>query len=289
VSKKRGLPDDKKMRHSQHFIDTLFSRDDHSLGKMIPIEALITNVDQPRKNLGELDGLVQSIQNYGVLEPLLVNPQEDGKYEIIAGERRYHAALSCGLSHLPCLEIFIENEAQSLELALVENLQRQDLDPFEEAQAYCALQEKYGYTQETIAQHIGKKRSTIAEIITIAGMPDEIKSLCRHADITAKSMLLEIAKSGDLVRMRELIDAIMEGKGREVIRKMRRENVKQSGFSFFEAKDESFPIGLKIRFNKQDVDKDKIVSFLRSIIDKLERDGIQEAIKPDRKKKGKKR
>ena len=289
MSKKRGLPDDKKMRHSQHFIDTLFSRDDHSLGKMIPIEALITNVDQPRKNLGELDGLVQSIQNYGVLEPLLVNPQEDGKYEIIAGERRYHAALSCGLSHLPCLEIFIENEAQSLELALVENLQRQDLDPFEEAQAYCALQEKYGYTQETIAQHIGKKRSTIAEIITIAGMPDEIKSLCRHADITAKSMLLEIAKSGDLVRMRELIDAIMEGKGREVIRKMRRENVKQSGFSFFEAKDESFPIGLKIRFNKQDVDKDKIVSFLRSIIDKLERDGIQEAIKPDRKKKGKKR
>ena len=272
--KKRGLPDDKKMRHSQHFIDTLFSRDDHSLGKMIPIESLIANADQPRKNLGELEGLIQSVQNYGILEPLLVNPVAEGKYRIIAGERRYHAALACGLTHLPCMEIMIENEAQSLELALVENLQRQDLDAFEEAQGYRALQEKYGYTQETIANRIGKKRSTIAEIIGIASMPDEIKSLCRHADITAKSLLLEIAKSDDLVKMREMIDAIMDGKGRDVIRNMRKNNVRERRFSFFEVKDNSNPIGLKIKYGREGIGKEQIIGFLKTIIEKLEREGI---------------
>lgn len=286
--KKRGLPDDKKMRHSQHFIDTLFSRDDHSLGKMIPIEAIVINEEQPRKNLGELDGLIQSIHNYGILEPLLVNPQEDGKYQIIAGERRYHAALSCGLTHLPCMEIIVENSAQGLELALVENLQRQDLDAFEEAQGYCALQEKYGYTQETISQRIGKKRSTIAEIMTIAGMPDEIKSLCRHADISAKSMLLEIAKSEDLRKMREMIDAIMDGKGREVIRRMRKDGTQQPRFAYFEAKDDSNAIGLKLKFGRDGIAKEEIIGFLKSVIDKIEKDGIPKGDKEISKSKKKK-
>lgn len=272
--KKRGLPDDKMMRHSQHFIDTLFSRDDHSFGKMLSIESLLTNSDQPRKILGDLEGLIQSIQNYGVLEPLLVRPIEEGKYQIIAGERRYHAALACGLTHLPCMEILVENEAQSLELALVENLQRQDLDPFEEAQAFRALQEKYKYTQEIIAQRIGKKRSTIAEIMTIADMPDEIKSLCRHADITAKSLLLEIAKGKDLIKMREMIDAIMDGKGREAIRNIRKSNGASQHFSYFELKDDINPIGLKIKYGKSGIDKEKIIDFLKLTIARLERDGI---------------
>lgn len=282
MSKKRGLPDDKKMRHSQHFIDTLFSRDDHSLGKMIPIEALSINEDQPRKSMGDLDGLIQSINNYGILEPLLVNPQEDGKYKIIAGERRYHAALSCGLTHLPCLEIIVENEAQGLELALVENLQRQDLDPFEEAQAYSALQDQYGYTHEVIANRIGKKRSTITEIIGISSMPDEIKSLCRHADITAKSLLLEISKCDDLKKMREMVDAIMDGKGREVIRKMRKEPGSSYKFNSFSIKSDDAPIDLKIRFGSEEVKTNEVIAFLRMVIERLEKEGVPEPKKKQR-------
>jgi ParB family chromosome partitioning protein len=272
------------MRHSPHFIDTLFSRDDHSLGKMIPIEAIVVNPDQPRKNLGDLEGLIQSIHNYGVLEPLLVQPLEDGKCKIIAGERRYHAALACGLSHLPCIEIPVENDAQSLEVALVENLQRQELDPFEEAQGYQVLQEKYGYTHEMISQKIGKKRSTITEILAIASMPDEIKSLCRHADISAKSMLLEIAKSPDLVKMRELIDAIMEGKGREVIRRMRKENSRATDFALFKAKSSDHPIEIKLKFKKEGIDKESLISFLHSIIERIEKEGITQDDQKTKKK-----
>ncbi len=263
------------MRHTGHFIDTLFSRDDNAIGKMIPIEAIVVNVDQPRKSMGELDGLIQSIHNYGILEPLLVEPVSGGNYKIIAGERRYHAAVACGLTHLPCLEIPIESEAQSLELALVENLQRQDLDPFEEAFGYTALQEKYGYSHEMIAQKIGKKRSTVTEIMAIAGLPEEIKDLCRHADITAKSILLEISKSGDLIKMREMIDAIMDGKGREAIRRMRKEGAARQSFGYFEAKSEKSPINLKIKIGDLNTEKTEIIAFLKAVIKQIEKEGFK--------------
>jgi len=275
VSKKRGLPDNKKMRHSPHFIDSLFSRDENHVGKMISIESLEVNPDQPRKNLGDLEGLIASIHSYGILEPLLVSPKSESSYKIIAGERRYHAALACGLTEIPCIEIAIQNPVQNLEIALIENLQRQDLDAFEEAFGYQVLQDKYGYTQELISEKIGKKRSTVAEILGISQIPEEIRELCRHADITAKSMLLEIVKAGGLKEMREIIDAIMAGKGREAIRQMRKKKSKKNSSYHLDIKADDFPIRLRIHFQSEKVQKEELISFLQKLIDQIRSDEIK--------------
>lgn len=275
MSKKRGLPDDKKMRHSPHFIDSLFSREENTLGKMLSIESLEVNSDQPRKNLGDLDGLITSIESYGILEPLLVAPLGNGRYKIVAGERRYHAALSCGLTELPCLEIPVQSDVQNLEIALIENLQRQDLDAFEEASGYRMLQDRHAYTQEMISEKIGKKRSTIAEILAISEIPDEIRELCRHADIKAKSLLLEIAKSGSLMEMRSMVDAIMAGKGRETIRQLRKDKQKKHGFRNIEIKADDFPIKIKLNFQSSKIHKDELIRFLHEIIERIEKEEIK--------------
>ena len=139
------------MRHTHHFVDELFNRDDTPLGRQIPISNLEVNPDQPRESVGNISDLALSIKKHGILEPLLVRRLEKGRYSIIAGERRYHAAMEAGLTQIPCIEVDILKEAETLEIALVENLQRKDLDPFEEAQGYTLLKDKYGYTQEEIA------------------------------------------------------------------------------------------------------------------------------------------
>ncbi len=274
MSKKKGLPEEKKMRHSKHFIDTLFERDDNPIGRNIPIEAIEINPDQPRKELGDMEGLIDSIKQNGILEPLLVTPTHDGKYRLIAGERRYHAAIACGLTHLPCIEVIIENDSQALELALIENLQRQDLNPFEEAEGYLILQEKYHYTQEQIAKKIGKKRSTVSETIAIAKLPDEIKNLCRHADINAKSLLIEISKAKDINEMRRIIDEIVSGKGREEIRKIRKEKGENKGF-IFEWKEKDLPFQIKLKyFGDEKEKKEKIIEILKNLIKKIEEGNV---------------
>ncbi len=270
MSKKKGLPEEKKMRHSKHFIDTLFERDDNPIGRNIPIEAIEINQDQPRKELGDMEGLIESIKQNGILEPLLVTPTHDGKYRLIAGERRYHAAIACGFTHLPCIEMIVENDSQILELALIENLQRHDLNPFEEAEGYLILQEKYHYTHEQIAKKIGKKRSTISETIAIAKLPEEIKNLCRHADINSKSMLIEISKAKDINEMRKIIDEIVSGKGREEIRKIRKEKNESKGF-IFEWKEKDLPFQIKLRyFGEEKEKKEKIIEILKNLIKKIE-------------------
>lgn len=273
MSKKRGLPEEKKMRHSKHFIDILFERDDTPIGRNIPIEAIETNPDQPRKELGDMESLIESVRQNGILEPLIVTPIKDGKYKIIAGERRYHAAVACGFNSVPCIEINLENDAQALEIALVENLQRKDLDPFEEAEGYYLLQEKYGYTHEQIAEKIGKKRSTVSEVIILAKLPEEIKNLCRHADIKAKSLLIEIAKADNLKEMRELVDLIASGKGREEIRKLRKEKekTKPAGFNFI-WKEKDLPFQLKLSYMGDEKEKkEKILQILKNLIEKIEK------------------
>ena len=276
MSRKKGLPDEKKMRHSKHFIDVLFERDDNPIGMSIPIEAIETNPEQPRKELGDMEGLIESIKQNGILEPLIVTPVGDGKFRIIAGERRYHAAVACGMTTIPCVEILIENESQALEIALIENLQRKDLDPFEEAEGYFTLQEKYGYTHEEIAKKIGKKRSTISETMLLAKLPEEIKNLCRHADIKSKTLLIEVAKAKDLKEMREIIDSIVSGKAREEIRKLRKEKnySERKGF-LFEWKDKELPFQLKIKYNGNEEEKrEKIIQILKTLIEKIEKKEI---------------
>src|SRR4030095_12921797 len=155
---------------------------------MIPIEKLAPNPGQPRVEIGDLSELVSSIQSKGVLEPLLVRPSDvGGRLMIISGERRYRASLEAGLTELPCIELDVD-ERDVAEISLIENLQRKDLTAFEEADGLQALAVRFGYTHEQIAKKIGKARSSITESLSLAGLPTDIRDLCRRADITAKSM-----------------------------------------------------------------------------------------------------
>src|SRR2546428_12785123 len=142
------------MRHDAHYAETLASYSGAAVGRMIPVDKIRPNPDQPRKVLGDLRELSDSIKQKGVLEPLLVRfvPREDC-YFIISGERRYHAARAAGLRELPCIEK-IADDAETLELALVENLQRKDLTPFEEADGLPRLAGPFAYSHVDISRKI---------------------------------------------------------------------------------------------------------------------------------------
>ena len=180
MSKRIGLPVTLKMRHDAHYVETLTSFSGAAVGRMIDIGRIRPNPEQPRKALGELHELTESIKEKGVLEPLLVRfvPREEA-YFIIAGERRYHAARAAGLRELPCIEK-IADDAETLELALIENLQRKDLTPFEEAEGLYRLAQRFAYTHEEIAHKIAKARSSVTEILSLRNLPDHIRRQYRR-------------------------------------------------------------------------------------------------------------
>lgn len=218
MSSRRGLPDFRKMRHDRHFVEELASKSVVGVGIMLPVSQIETNREQPRTNLGDLSDLTESIRRRGVLEPLLVRQVAPGKYQLVAGERRFHAAVAAGLSEVPCVELSLSDQ-EALEVALVENLQRRDLNPFEEAEGYRTLVEKYGYTHEQVAQAVGKSRTSITESLSLLNIPPAIRDLCRHADITAKSKLLIIARARSIDEMERLVQAVLEeGADREALR-----------------------------------------------------------------------
>jgi len=170
------------MRHDSHFVDSLSARFGGAVGRWVAIDEIETNPDQPRSNVGDLTELARSIEARGVLEPILVRPIAGGRYRIIAGERRFRAAMEAGLSEIPCIELDVpENEV--LELALIENLHRKDLHPFEEAEGYAGLASRYGYTQQRIAESIGKSRVTVTEAMGLLEIPEDVREECRRADI----------------------------------------------------------------------------------------------------------
>ncbi|MDX1583938.1 MAG: ParB/RepB/Spo0J family partition protein, partial [Thermoanaerobaculia bacterium] len=138
---RRGLPGQKKMRHDAHFVEELVKRSSTSIGAMLPIHLVDPNPDQPRTQLGNLEELTASVEEKGVLEPILVRATANGRYQIISGERRYRAATEAGLDEIPAIELDADDR-EVLEIALVENIQRKDLTAFEEAEAFQFLQEK---------------------------------------------------------------------------------------------------------------------------------------------------
>jgi len=191
---KRGLPVQAKMRHDAHFVDALAERFGATLGKYLPITEIETNPDQPRHNVGDLTELKASIESKGILEPILVRPTPGGRYQIISGERRFRAALEAGLAEIPAIEFDVpENEV--LEIALVENLHRKDLTPFEEAEGFHSLIERHGYTHQRVAETVGKSRVGITESLSLLKIPPDLQEECRRADIEAKSVLLGIARA----------------------------------------------------------------------------------------------
>ncbi len=211
MSSRRGLPEFRKMRHDRHFVDEITNHSVTGVGMMLSVDEIEVNREQPRSALGDIGELAESIRARGVLEPLLVRRHPSGRgYQLVAGERRYRAALAAGLREVPCIEVTATDQ-QALELALVENLQRKDLTPFEEAEGYRALVEKYGYTHEQVARAVGRSRTSVTETLQLLHIPPALRDLCRHADITAKSVLLLVARAGSIAEMERLIQEIVDG------------------------------------------------------------------------------
>lgn len=271
-SKRRGLPAEARMRHDSHFVESLAERFGESLGRYIQIEDIETNPDQPRTNVGDLSELKASIEAKGVLEPLLVRPVAGGRYRIIAGERRFRAAMEAGLAEVPCIELDV-SESQVLEIALIENLHRKDLHPFEEAEGFAGLAERHGYTQQQIASAIGKSRVSITEAMSLLEIPEDLRDECRRADIGAKSVLLEIARLKDPEKMREAVEAIARGSTRDDLRARKKEESTSSRrpkrFAFV-YKPKGGPYKLALSFAKSRVEKSELIHTLREVIRQLE-------------------
>jgi ParB family chromosome partitioning protein len=268
VSSKRGLPNNFKLRHDVHYVEQLTNRlGGTPIGRMIPIDKLAPNPSQPRTELGDLTDLVESIAEKGVLEPLLVRPSDvGGRFMIIAGERRYRASLQVGLAELPCIEMDVD-EREVAEISLIENLQRRDLNPFEEADGLQALADRFGYTHEEIAKKIGKSRSSITETLSLASMPQEVRELCRHADITAKSMLLQVVRQPSVDEMSALVGRISGGGlTREDARRVRKGKGKGAKDSVFRYEPAGRGYSVLLKFRKANAGKAEVETALKDAL-----------------------
>ena len=261
------------MRHDDHFVDLISSRVTGPQIRMISIDKIDPNPRQARSELGNLDELISSIREKGILEPILVRPIE-GRYEIIAGERRFMASKKAGIVDIPCIEMNVEDN-EAMELTLIENLQRKDLDVFEEAEGLKSLAENYGYNHHQISKKIGKARSTVTEILNIAKIPKDIREFCKENDITSRSTLIEIAKQKNREAMISLISEIKERElrredTRELSKKLkgRIKRIKHFVYNYTPKQD---LYKLRIEFKKSSVTKEEIISVLEDIIRKLKK------------------
>jgi ParB family chromosome partitioning protein len=267
------------MRHDSHFVEQLVRADELPVGRRIPIHLIEANPDQPRSTMGDLSDLTRSIVDKGVLEPILVRPRGDGRFTIISGERRLRASLEAGLSEIPCIEMDVPDN-ELLEIALVENLQRKDLSPFEEADGYKALQERHGYTHEQIADAVGKSRVTITEALSISRLPDRVQEECRRADIGSRSFLLELGRLKDEDLMLTAVAAMASGEtlSRDVLREVKKDarrgaaskvgGMKRAYTLDFTPEDRRYKVSvvLKGRIHK----KDDILEAIRDLARRIE-------------------
>ena len=272
--KKAGLPVTLKMRHDAHYVESLTSYSGAAVGRMIPVDQIRPNPDQPRKALGDLRELTDSIKEKGVLEPLLVRyvPREDC-YHIISGERRYHAARAAGLREVPAIEKMAD-DAETLEIALIENMQRKDLTPFEEADGLQRLATQFEYRHEDLAKKLGKSRTSVSETLGLLTIPDALRKKCIEAGINSKSLLLQIARQPTDKKMLEMFAKILQGgMTRDAARQERNEDKgmapRPQPFVFhFEPEDEKFKF--RLQFKKSHVTRDELIRTLREILAQLE-------------------
>ena len=157
-----------------------------SSSEKIPIHFVYANPSQPRKNFNQelLSELSESIKEQGIIQPILVRKKSENKYEIVAGERRWRAAQIAKIHEVPVIVLNIDDK-KSLEFAILENIQRSDLNGIEEALGYDNLVKKFGYSQETLSKILGKSRSHIANTLRLAGLPEEIKKMISDGLLTA--------------------------------------------------------------------------------------------------------
>lgn len=176
-AKKRGLG---------RGLDALIQKEEEAV-RTLPVASLRPNRLQPRTFFDEagIEELAESIRAQGLIQPLVVKPEPDGSFSIVAGERRWRAARRAGLESVPVVVREVADDRELLELALVENLQRSDLNALEEAEAYSALQAKFGLSQEEVASRVGKGRPTVANSLRLLKLPEEVQELLREGQLTA--------------------------------------------------------------------------------------------------------
>ena len=276
TARRRGLPPRVKMRHDTHFVEELAARHVEPVGRMLALSALEPDPDQPRTTMGDLSELAASIIDKGVLEPILVRAganAESGKQRIISGERRYLAAIDAGLHEVPVIEMEV-SEDEALEIALVENLQRKDLTPFEEGEGYRVLGERHGYTHERIAQAVGRSRTVVTESLSLLKIPPRAREAVQALGISSKSLLLQVMKSAgrNEEEMIRLFEAVAEqGLSRDDLRLRAPRGIskprRKPHVFKFRAPDQSYSLSLS--FRKSTVEKDDLISALEEILGNL--------------------
>lgn len=271
-TKKSGLPEAVKMKHDGHFVDLISAR---SLGprlRMIPIEKIDPNPHQARCELGNIEELQDSIKSKGILEPILVRAKGN-RFEIIAGERRFMASKNIGLKELPCIDMDVEDN-EAMEIALIENLQRKDLDIFEEADGLQALADIHQYHHQDISDKIGKARSTITEILSIAKIPRDVRDLIRQTGVFSRTTIIEIAKQKsdeDMLKLaREIVDRRLTREDTRDLAKFLKGKTKKLKYYVYNfVPDDNDKFRLRLEFKKQTVSKQEIIAVLQEIIDQI--------------------
>jgi ParB family chromosome partitioning protein len=258
------------MRHDEHYVEALAASAGAPIGRFVPIDRIDPNPHQPRQVMGDLSELIASISEKGILEPLVVRQRGD-RFQIVAGERRYHAAVQAGLRELPVVVRDVD-DTEVIELALIENLQRKDLTAFEEAEALHGLADRYGYTHEELARRLGKSRTSITESLALQAMPEEVRNLCRLADISSKSLLLQVVRQETPEKMTALVEKIASQGGatrqqlREAAAKPKAGRPRHYVFAYRPA---TKAFHLKLSFAKSRASKDDVIDALEAIIREL--------------------
>src|SRR5438067_2758504 len=260
------------MRHDQHYVEALAASAGTPIGRMIAIDQIDPNPNQPRQVMGDLSELIASISEKGIIEPLVVRQRGD-RFQIVAGERRYQAAVQAGLRELPVVVRDVD-ETEMLELALIENIQRKDLTPFEESEALHGLAESCGYTHEDLARRLGKSRTSITESLALTAIPEDVRTLCRLADISAKSLLLQVVRQNTPEKMTALVEKIASQGGatrqqlREATAKPKAGRPKHYVFAY---RPPTKQFNLKLSFAKSRVNREEIIDALEAILDELKK------------------
>jgi len=231
-----------------------------SSSEKIPIHFVYANPSQPRKNFNQelLNELSESIKEQGIIQPILVRKKSEDKYEIVAGERRWRAAQLAKIHEVPVIILNIDDK-KSLEFAILENIQRSDLNGIEEALGYDNLVKKFGYSQETLSKILGKSRSHIANTLRLAGLPEEIKKMISDGLLTAGHARC-LVNVPDNIKLAKIIV---------------NKNLSVRQAEFLVKKEQVFPSLKKIKTNSKDIN----IKFLESDL------GLLMGIKVDIKNK----
>jgi len=281
-AKKSGLPVSVAMKHDGHFVDLISSR---SLGpriRMIPLDKIDPNPHQARCELGNIEELQESIRSKGIPEPILVRAK-GSRFEIIAGERRFMASRNLGLKELPCIDMDVEDN-EAMEIALIENLQRKDLDIFEEADGLQALADIHSYNHEQISAKIGKARSTITEILSISRIPHKAREIIGEAGGFSRSTIVEIAKlktEDDMIKFAHDIAErrLTREDTRDLAKYLKGKTKKLKYYVYNFVPEDTDRFRLRLEFKKQSISKQEIIAVLQEIIEQIRKKEESPALK----------